>query len=370
MILNGDKFGYYKSNNTITYSKYEAFENGNPEWIFNDDIFSAFDWTKEPETPIWEMYKDRVRQIRDQYDYCVLWYSGGSDSHNILNAWLETGCKIDEIATTWNYDTTGEKQNHQNAEITNVVLPDIDNLQKKGYNFKFRLINIPDFGLKTFNKLTTNLEYYFNYNLQLSSLGKQFLRDEIEDYKNIINSGKKLCFIWGKEKPYIFYENGKYCFRFVDSVDDCVGPYTQQRFNQGWYDELFYWSPDYPLLPIKMAHTIKNFLKISEDKNKFHDYSYQAYDIGYSAGYSAKLNMHLKQETQKTLLYPKWSNSIFCNGKSIFRILGLRDNWFVNSTSDELIKIKNVITNYRNVSSEKLNRKAIYPLYSKTYWLE
>ena len=42
MILNGDKFGYYKSNNIITYSKYEAFENGNPEWIFNDDIFSDF----------------------------------------------------------------------------------------------------------------------------------------------------------------------------------------------------------------------------------------------------------------------------------------------------------------------------------------
>ena len=72
MILNSDKFGYYKSNNNITYSKYEAFENGNPEWIFNDDIFSAFDWTKEPEIPLWEMYKDRVRQIRDLYDYCVL----------------------------------------------------------------------------------------------------------------------------------------------------------------------------------------------------------------------------------------------------------------------------------------------------------
>jgi hypothetical protein len=366
MICYADKFGYYKTKNKTTYSKYEAFENENPEWIFNDDIFSSIDWTKEPEISLWEMYKDRVKQIRDQYDYCVLWYSGGSDSHNILSAWLETGCKIDEIATTWNYDTTGEKQNHQNAEIVNVVLPDITSLRKKGYDFNFRLINIPDYGIKAFDKLKNNLEYYFNYNLQLSSLGKQFLRDEIEDYKNIINSGKKLCFIWGKEKPYIFYEEGKYCFRFADSIDDCVGPYTQQRYNQGWYDELFYWSPDYPLLPIKMAHVIKNFLKISENVSLFNKTPF----INYSIGYSSKLDMYLKQEVQKKLLYPKWSNKIFTNGKSPTRILGLRDDWFINKQSKELLKIKDIIINFNNISYKKMDRTCLYPMYSKRYWLE
>ena len=51
--------------------------------------------------------------------------------------------------------------------------------------------------------------------------------------------------------------NGWY-FAFNDILDNCVNPFVQQRYNDGWYDELFYWSPDYPEIVIKQAHTVKN----------------------------------------------------------------------------------------------------------------
>ena len=117
-----DKFGYYRVGEKTTYSKLEAIEwsrqnNISVQFVFNDKIFSAIDWTQEPTTPLWEMYKDRARQIREAYDYVVLWYSGGSDSHNMLWAWIEAGLKIDEIATTWLHSGVkiGEKRDGRAA---------------------------------------------------------------------------------------------------------------------------------------------------------------------------------------------------------------------------------------------------------------
>lgn len=363
--MNRNKFGYYKSGGKITYSKLEAFEWGYPEWNFNDELFSVLDWTKEPKLSLWELYKQRARQIRESYDYVVLWYSGGSDSHNLLKAWIEADCKIDEIAATWNYETTGDYQNHQNAEITNVVLPEIKQMKNDGLNFKFRLIDIPKVGLKILNKFPTDFEYYFNYNFQLSSIGKQFLREEITDYSSLINKGKKVAFVWGKEKPYLFFEDNKFNFRFVDSVDDCVGPYSQNNQNQGWYDELFYWTPDTPELPIKMAHVIKNFLRISSDTLCFNDKPY----LNYDAGYSPILHKHLKIEVLKTLLYPKWNNDIFCNGKSPSRILGLRDNWVSNIEEQQRQKLKSAIINYISKTEQK-DLISLRPIFSRKYWLE
>ena len=161
--LTPDKFGFYKVGDKSTYSKLEAIEwskkdNKNFEWVFNDNVYSSIDWKIEPQKDLWSMYKERAIQIRNNYDYVVLWYSGGSDSHNMLLAWIEAGCKIDEIATTWNYEATGDKQNHYNAEITNVVLPDIQALKDKGVEFKFRIVDISNISLNLFEDWKQDFE--------------------------------------------------------------------------------------------------------------------------------------------------------------------------------------------------------------------
>jgi len=365
-----DKFGFYQVGNRKTFSKFEALEwskqsNVEVSWIFNDEAFSRFDWFTEPDIDLWELYKQRARQIRDKYDYCVLWYSGGSDSHNILMSWLDAGCKVDEIAVTWNYGLTGNLQNHQNAEIVNVVLPDVKKLKNSGYDFKFRLIEIPDVALKFFENTKNNHEYFFNYNIQLSSIGKQLIRDEVDDYKKLIDGGKKVCFVWGKDKPYVYNQNNKFYCTFADTIDDVVGPYSQQRRSQGWYDELFYWTSDMPSLPIKMAHVVKNYLKFAEDKSNFMNQPYLLND----SNYSPSLNMFLKAEKIKELLYPKWSNNIFCNGKSPRRILGLRDEWISKLDISKKETMSSVISNIFSLT-EQTKPTAMKPFYSKKYWLE
>ena len=74
------------------------------DWIFHDDAFSKYPWHIEPEASLDQLYDARARQLREKYDYVVLSYSGGSDTHNILESFIRQGLHIDEIVT--NHMTT------------------------------------------------------------------------------------------------------------------------------------------------------------------------------------------------------------------------------------------------------------------------
>ena len=116
LISNKDKFGYYSVGDIKTFSKIEAIELGKkikrwPRWDFNDSIFGHYDWTTPSSLSLKELYRRRAQQIREKYDYVVIWYSGGADSFNVLDSFLSNGIKVDEIAHCWSvkadktYDT-------------------------------------------------------------------------------------------------------------------------------------------------------------------------------------------------------------------------------------------------------------------------
>ena len=368
-----DKFGYYTVGEKKSYSKLEVLEWGEPEWHFNDVVFSAIDWTIEPPFDLWELYKQRVKQIREQYDYVVLMYSGGSDSHNILSAFIETGCKIDEIATFWDYEKSGEKDSYLNAEISRVVIPHIKQLHKEGHEFKFRLIDQIEMNREPFKFKNLNYEYYLNSFIGANALSRGFYREQIQEWKNIIESGKKLVLVWGKEKPFISYDNelNKYYFCFNDQVDDAVGVYVQKNHNKGWYDEYFYWTPDNPLITIKGCHIIKNFLRTCNLKELYEN------KIGIF-GYNPNLNMYLKEKTFQKLIYPKWNTNTFSNGKTFFNnknrksIYTPRDLTFLLSNMD----IKDRYVSMVNYTVKKYHSKSNFQYnqitmkFSKRYWLE
>ena len=364
-----DKFGYYEVDGRTTYSKLEAAEwahlnKSNIRWDFNDDVFDTIDWTKEPTTGLWDLYKMRAKQIRASYDYVVLWYSGGSDSHNMLLSWIEAGLKIDEIATTWNFETTGDPQNHYNAEITNVVLPDIEKLQSSGIEFKFRIIDMAEPSLKLFDTWKTDFEYYINCHFSPNNPARAMFRETISEYKDLIAQGKKVCFVWGKEKPFMEYDYilKKHYFHFLDNGDNCVSPYVQQKYHQGWYDEFFYWSPDFPLIPVKQAHVVKNFIQYATDPGLFCDYSVN--------GRSPETGKYLQDRVVKSLLYPKWSNDIFCNGKTSSFTYSMRDDWFFKGNMEEkkrFIEITN--TYYNKIDPNDKERIKVSPIFSRKYYL-
>ena len=132
---------------------------------------------------------------------------------------------------------------------------------------------------------------------------------------------------------------------------------------------MFYWTPDFPILPIKMAHVVKNFLKLNQDKKYYNEIDYNIVKNEPINNRPPNKNMTLKIEIIKSILYPKWSNKIYCNGKSPTRIFGLRDDWFVKSNIHELQKTKEALKNYLLTTNQN-SKKSLMTFYSQKYWLE
>ena len=124
------KLGYYTVDNQIFESKIRALIHATNtkkpvRWFFNNDEFETTNWAVEPNETLNQLYRQRARQLREKYDYLVLCYSGGSDSNNILEAFIAEGLVIDEIVTNFiigatrsiaNQDITSTKAENHNAE--------------------------------------------------------------------------------------------------------------------------------------------------------------------------------------------------------------------------------------------------------------
>lgn len=310
IIFNPDKFGFYKIGDYRSYSLTETFEhkirnnmNAKITWHYNDDIFSSYDWTVEPKESLSELYIARCRQIRDAYDYVVLLYSGGSDSDNILNHWLQSDCKLDEIASIWSVEGSKDKNHFQEAEIDRVVFPKIQQLKDAGIEFNFRLIDRTKIVLEYLHRFKGDWLYNQNYFITPNAASNSIFREMIPEWKNIIASGKKLCLVWGAEKPVLTrtgYDH-KYYTRFSDIIDGQVQPYVQNKYYDGWYDELFYWAPEMPEIVSKQCHILKDICARTNSN-------------------SASNNM------ARIYLYPYWNIKTFTAGKTNLTRLLLIDN--------------------------------------------
>ena len=328
MLFKNDPFkhGFYEVNGYRTFSKLEAIELQNstghwPHWNFNQDIFANQNWQQDPSIDLMTLYRARARQIREAYDYVVLFYSGGSDSNNILGAWVQEGLKIDEIASFWNLDGAKDRDDFMNDEVDKVVLPRIKQMQNAGYDFKFRLIDLTEHTVKFIESVDQDYIYYVNNHFSPNNIVKNQFRERIKDYADLIAQGKTVCFVWGIEKPQIFPEGDRHFLQFFDIVDNCVTAYTQSRAKQGWYDELFYWTPDMPELVVKQAHTLLRFVETCDIPH-----FYQTKSNRY--GYNKRLRKYLTSEAAKTVLYPTWDPNTYCNGKASSMVFSERDRWF------------------------------------------
>ena len=112
------KLGYYTVGGIEFDSKIRALTYANqikvhPQWHFNDSEYDTYNWSIEPAASLDDLYDRRARQLREQYDYLILSYSGGADSHNILISFIRQGLHLDEIVVN-----TMEKGNKRSTIIS------------------------------------------------------------------------------------------------------------------------------------------------------------------------------------------------------------------------------------------------------------
>ena len=74
-----------------------ADNNSKIDFDYYNKEFDDFDWTVEPIESFKELAKQRAQQLRDSNKYLRLWYSGGADSHTVLQTFLTNNIFLDEI---------------------------------------------------------------------------------------------------------------------------------------------------------------------------------------------------------------------------------------------------------------------------------
>lgn len=335
---NKDKFGFYKIGDYKTYSKIEAIElhkhtKIHPHWDFNQSIFAKYDWTVEPTESLDELYAKRARQIREDYDYVVLFYSGGADSGNIVDTFVDNNIAFDEIASYNFHKADPDPDNYFNAEQIKVSYPRIKRLQERGIKFRHRIIDMSDMAFKIITDKSYNLNraYYGTGRWGVSHVAKGQIRDYVEDYKRLIESGKKVVFVWGIDKPRLYFENNRYCIRFLDVVDSGISCLTQIN-NRSWeYDELFYWAPESMDIICKQGHILKNFFikhKIYKQEKYYSDTLIDLPNIDKIFANQNTEDGLSYRNLINTLIYPKFNLKTFTLGKVLSLVTSSRDDVF------------------------------------------
>jgi hypothetical protein len=339
-----NRFGYYQIDDIVkTYSLVEAQEyalpRGKPiKWIFNDDVYSVIDWTQEPKQSLQELYASRARQLREQYDYLVLFFSGGSDSHNILSTFEENDIFLDEVLTHHLLKSSkGDKTDIKAflPEIFGAAIPEAQRLLGKSPHTIHRVIDLSDAFVdlwrKNINDLKFNFIYYNNLYTSANSEAINRICDFIPDYQALIDSGKRICFIHGTDKPYIRYENHRWSFQFYNAIDSSFSILRQIDADHPINDALFYWDPQCPMIPVKQSHEIRKFFYANPSVVRDIMTGPKQHPRWTSSLYFLGANVHIN--LIKKIIYPWWRNDIIDLGKGSMNsmILGERTPWWHNS---------------------------------------
>ena len=346
-----DKFGYYLVGDLKFYSKHEAIEAearlGRPvKWIFNDEVFSSYDWSVEPTESLSELYRQRAQELRDSYDYLIVNYSSGSDSDNILNTFIENDIKLDEVVSWINYEGSKDKNNILHAEVYYTAIDRVKKAQEHQPNLKHRLLDLARPTVDFFNNDTIGSDWIYNMNGYFGPhhLGKNEAKKTVKEWQDMFNAGKKVAFITGIDKPLVYGINGSYYFMFSDIIDNAVNP-GEQRANHPWsFEELFYWAPSTVTLMIKQGHVLKNYLKSATDNTKFIfsegiNKDFHTTDKGgiHAMSFINKKQYYMSDEGVVTLIYPNWKDNLYTN-KGISKLYSLRDDWFYKISNTEIAK--------------------------------
>ena len=343
--------GYYSAGGHLyrhdAVNKIEAVElakhyNGWVQYHFNDEVYSSYNWQIEPIESVSDLYRTRALALREKYDYLIIMYSGGFDSHNLLMSFLDNNIPVDEICYVYHGNRDVDSNSYFNEEWRVQTLPKIQKLQLT-YTLTVRKLDISQLSLDLFT------QFYKDWTYVSSSLAPNVatignLTRLVPDWINLQEKGNTLAMVTGIDKPRLRYHNNNFIFNFYDLAG--VSRPTLPGCNLEW----FYWSPDAPKLVIKQCHIAKKFW--SAHVNQFNIFP------------NNKLNKDLgwvldpELSTVQRLIYPYCDIGNFYTRRPNNLLSGSdgRDHWIYSSNTDYAKKLTNIIGSLnQNISTEYRN---------------
>jgi len=339
--------GYWEVADQKFINKYQALlyatkTNNTVQYRFFDDVWQNFDRSLIGKFSLNELYKQRAQQLRDSYDYLILYFSGGADSYTMLRAFVDQGLFVDELATFHNFGGDGSWDTYLNSEVKRVAIPMAEKVLEASPNTKFRLVDHTDYQPNLFNIDDNKFDFFYKANAVFSpnQLARRYIREKNQDYLDLFAQGKRVCFIWGMDKPRVnLQKDGRYAMQFVDIVDNSVNPVTQQ-LNRPWEnDEFFYWSPDSKDMLCKQGHIIMRYLKNIPEQDLNSRWLARKGNVLGNGLVNGKM-WYLTNDGCHRLIYEDWHPDTYTSGKHDYLLMwSPRDEWFLKDTHAEHTQI-------------------------------
>lgn len=240
---------YYYTDHNKFYNPYAMFAyaarytpNTPPKFHVFDEEFSKLDWSKEPEESMETLLDRRAMQLRLKFHKLVLYYSGGTDSTTMYNAFKRTGVHLDEIVIIYDDDKSiGYPAENVQWLLNNHYDPTTKITVHDGHKVHDFFKTLPiDYLVDPSVVFVTN-PYGGSAGYRAQQFGGKYIFDP------------GVAHIVGAEKPHLLYENGHWYARHLDRV---YHPFMGEGIC-----EMFFVSPDLPELHIKQNHMFKKAAK-------------------------------------------------------------------------------------------------------------
>lgn len=371
---------YYK--NTPYFSREDVLEamlrnndfNTDIEFRFADELFDRIDWTKDIDINIRTLYKMRATQLREKYSYLILAFSGGSDSTQILNTFLNNKIFIDEIQVVHHEKLVSKldeniilKNNEMNAllEYKYAVQPMLNRVAKESPNTKITTLDASDF---SWNQFTTGkvATLFGEKDLPSAANHRVFsLMPMVYQYymnrHNMLSGTHNAAMIRGFEKPILIFDDMYddvllFCFSDM-AIYSHMNTYTQH-----FAIEDFYWSADAPLIPVKQSHLIKKELETNKDfYEKFYNSKKKMREHTDPNSYSPAFM--IERELSR-IIYPDFNPRIFAGGKTVRTAAELLaiENFNQKTPTKQIITEygESKLSRYKQFKNQKQLRQILY----------
>ena len=319
------KNGYYKVGNCVAVHSgpayQEASRTGLPvQWHFNDEVYNKFDWRSRLNLSVSELYRMRAQQLRNKYDYLILWFSGGADSSTILESFLYNNIRLDEIVIVWPRSlTAGKYTPNLNTDPSNFVSeweysikPKLDWVAQNHPEVRItvldQFVDMP--AVEDHEDTWTLIEKHNFPAIHKQRLMDHALRERSQTHKNIAS-------IAGNSPPAIaVLDNAWLAVYFENNLASSANGKSDYLLDGTPRNvEYFYWTPDFPELLREQAHVILEHLNSNPmAKDLFFQHSLRTHNQNLNALNDSDIR-ELRRQLIKKLIYPNWISTTFQSKK-------------------------------------------------------
>jgi len=215
-----------------------------------DSRFETARWDVEPDHTIQELHRQRAEQIRQSYDYVILYFSGGADSITVLNSFINNNIPIDEIVVYVNSNAT-----HSPAVNGSVALNYLKDIKYRGrvtlFDVNFFVLNkiVKTRAWKTFESFSGLLHSFYRFRITFY---------EAHKYLRARTRNGKVAHVFGGVFPKISkLDDVMYSSIHVNSfMVSSTDPHNVQFFTTG----------DLPELHIKHSYVLAKSFRLDLEK--------------------------------------------------------------------------------------------------------